>query len=275
MAVMLTKQDLYLYILITLLWIGFAIFILFMGKLYYSGPDQSYKVADVLWDIKSSYFSSVILALVISMYNRGYKYHERVKNQHYLYITTMWDFESIIDEAIGDGKGGCSAFYNDLCYNKAIEYISTKYKCGHIKLTMQMYVNLQRVLVHLNNLEKQVGEGNITFGGYYGVDAQDTFFHIKEATNLVNKCMLQQCIDMSDFRQLVYELKSIIDNIRTPWRRDWRIKRKILLTLDKYPENEISEHFYFNLYLNGCNLEYVEHQRGPFKVTPKKIEPVG
>ena len=29
MAVMLTKQDLYLYILITLLWIGFAIFILF------------------------------------------------------------------------------------------------------------------------------------------------------------------------------------------------------------------------------------------------------
>lgn len=273
--IMFTRQDLYLYLLITLFWSAFAVATFFLGGVYHANGEKTYTMYNVLWELKNSYFSSVVLSLVISVYNRSHKYHEKIRNQHFIYTLALDDFSALFDELIGDGSLHYIPFYCDKCYYKTVDFIRNKYKCGHIKLDMQTYVNLQRILERLNTLEEQVSTGNIIFGGFMSIDADMTLLHIKDAKYFANRCMLQKCIDIHDFLTLARDLSMTIDSIRTPWRRDMKTKIKILEVLDKNPENEISKDFYYNMLLNGCKLEYEEFETTPIKVKVKKLLPLG
>ena len=52
-------------------------------------------------------------------------------------------------------------------------------------------------------------------------------------------------------------------------------KMKILEVLNKYPENKMSERFYYNMFLNGCQLKFGEQKQDAIKVKPHKVVAVG
>lgn len=273
--IMFTRQDLYLYLLITLFWSAFAVATFFLGGIYYANAETPYTIYNVLWELKSSYFSSVVLSLVISVYNRCHKYHDKIKVQHFIYTSTMDDFETILEEAVGKHLVYYRPLYCDACYRPTINYIKEKYKCGYVQVSMEMYVGLQRISDRLDKLGDQVGLGNVIFAGFSCVDEEMTLFQIDDAKKLVKKCMLQKCIDMNDFVALSRRLFFITNDIRTPWRRDFKNKMKILEVLNKYPENKMSERFYYNMFLNGCQLKFGEQKQDAIKVKPHKVVAVG
>lgn len=209
-------------------------------------------------ELKNSYFSSVVLSLTISVYNRGHKYHEQLMNQRFLYLLSLWDFESLVDEVLAKKQFLSSAFFNDLCYQKSVKYINQKFKGGTIAIDARIYENLQCVFRRLEFVERQIGDGKIVFCGFNCISDQLTLLDIRDAINLVNKCLSERYIDIINFKNLMNKLMYIIDALRTPWRRDWKVNLKILETLDKYPENKICEHVYLYLFLHGNNLEYSE-----------------
>ena len=76
----LIPDNLKMYVLLTMCWILYGAVVYFCGKIY--KPTTSYRICDVIWELKNSYFTSVILAIFIGGYNKIENYKEKIVIQH-------------------------------------------------------------------------------------------------------------------------------------------------------------------------------------------------
>lgn len=72
----LIPDNLKMYVLLTMCWILYGAVVYFGGKIY--KPTTSYRICDVIWELKNSYFTSVILAIFIGGYNKIENYKEKI-----------------------------------------------------------------------------------------------------------------------------------------------------------------------------------------------------
>ena len=140
LRVVFSKQDVGLYLLITLFWLFFGIAIYFGGQYCVATDTEPYTIVNVVWDISEGWYSSVILAFAIGAFVRIGEYKKKIHAQHNTYVSTMDDFESIADEFIGKEiargiKPGRYADYMDYsigfttrgCFRKCSFCVNEKY----------------------------------------------------------------------------------------------------------------------------------------------------
>lgn len=96
----LIPDNLKMYVLLTMCWILYGAVVYFCGKIY--KPTTSYRICDVIWELKNSYFTSVILAIFIGGYNKIENYKEKIVIQHELYVETMSCFEQLFSPILGE-----------------------------------------------------------------------------------------------------------------------------------------------------------------------------
>ena len=98
LGILFCKQDILLYSVITLFWVFFGVGKYVVGQSYIATTDNPYTISHVLWELSEAWFSSVILSFIVGAYLRVGEYTRKIRNQHGVYVSTMEDFESIIEK---------------------------------------------------------------------------------------------------------------------------------------------------------------------------------
>lgn len=106
-------QNITLYIILTIFWGIFAVFTYYWGKRYYF--PEAYGIKNMLWELKNSFFTSVILAMLIAIYSQNTGYKKSLQIQHNLYVDTMRTFEQVYKQFIGAELYNYMPFYNQEC----------------------------------------------------------------------------------------------------------------------------------------------------------------
>lgn len=244
-------KNIVLYLILTLCWIFFGIATYQIG-IEYKEPD-TYTVKDVIWDLKNSYFTSVILALFIAGYSQSSGHRKRMEIQHEFYTNIMEKFELLFSPFIGDEVCYYMPFYNDLCLNSTLEYVE---QCNMEELAIQEdeFVGiLETILDQISKIEQEMRNNNII-----GMHKHDLEVDIEIVRHLL-KHMIREGASSEqvkdNVRDLAIKLYYIIADIRRPWRWDVENNNKILKILANYNENDIKNDFYYRMHLYGHILK--------------------
>jgi len=113
---LLRKEDIALYLIITFFWIVFGVLMYAIGQYQVASKTGMYSIGDVLWDLKEAYFTSVILAFVIGAHSRIVSFRKAIRAQHEIYVSAMRDFNRLFEPFVGREKQHYHAFYCDVSY---------------------------------------------------------------------------------------------------------------------------------------------------------------
>lgn len=225
---------------------------------------QVYPVIDILWDIKLSVFTSIILASITAFITQYSKNKFSYLEQHRIYLRIM---------------GNCSMLYKDLlnllCYDYSkdnvpfwpfyIEKMSNSvYRCFSKNYEIDSSrLEYKHVVVSIVELRRSLEE--LERSQYNGIMAN---CNRTEISALVVNCLdclftLERQLDSSeqnkhwDYRLscIADQLYQLIDYLRLPWRRDNKLK---LLSLEMiYKEDEkIAATFYNSAFLDVVDYEF-------------------
>lgn len=235
---LLIPHNLKMYILLTICWGIYGILIYFVGNIY----KDSYTIYDVIWDLKNSYFTSIILALFIGGYTQIENYKERMSVQHDFYTDALSCFNNLFFPILGDEISNYYIFYNDICLKKTLNYITNK-KMMHLSKT-ELDNIADDLFIQLNKIEDARKNNRII--GMHKERLRDYIDKAKKALKKYNPKM-----SIKDIDDISYFLYCIIADIRRPWRWDIDNNIKILSYLNENPENGIEQNFYYRMHLIG------------------------
>lgn len=241
------KEDVSLYLLIALCWAFFGATIYAAGQFHIATKDNPYTIGDVLWDIKGSCFTSIVLAFVIGAFTRIREYMRKIQAQHSIYVTAMTDFERVVEPYLGQDLHCFYPFYNEKCLEDTIAYMQSRFP-AQMSTNSMWKSNLALVINRLNRVEQEIIKNNIII---YSVQHEDVLEELDKARYLANQMLLHNYIQRDDVVELSSTLKYVIDRLREPWRVDLRRNIRILERLSRYSENEIEEDFYYKMFLTG------------------------
>ena len=152
-------QNIVMYILLTLCWVIFGIVTYYVG-VQIKEPD-SYTVIDVVWELKNSYFSSVILAIFIAGYSQNSEYKKKISVQHDFYVDSMRTFDCIFEPFVGNQIYYFMPFYNQMCLDNTLEYIKNC-KLDNTETLLENYREaLQEALGRLEKIDFERKNNNI------------------------------------------------------------------------------------------------------------------
>lgn len=246
LKLLLCKQDLILYLLITLFWIAFGMIIYLFGKYVMNAELQNYSVKNVLWDLAEPWFSSVILSFVIGAYNRISEHKRKINAQHYIYVSAMSDFQHLTDRFLGEERLHYHPLYSSKCLDDTIDYIKQNAEQSEFLLDKEMVVDLQIIIERLEKIEEEVGTGNIIFFHH-----QYILYSIEDAKRKIREILASRRISLEVIFELLREFLRILNGLRQPWRVDINRKIHILRRLNKNQNNEILDDFYYKMLLVG------------------------
>lgn len=241
-------QNLVMYILLTLCWIVFGVITYYVG-IQMKEPD-SYTVMDVVWELKNSYFSSVILAVFIAGYSQSSEYKKKISVQHDFYVDSMRTFDYIFEPFVGNKIYHFMPFYNQMCLEDTLEYVKDC-KLDNTEVTLENYKDaLQEAIGRLEKIDFERKNNNII-----GMHKQELGYSIDSCMTEIRKTLkevktLEQARD--SIPEVAYDLFYVIADIRRPWRWDIENDKKILTLLANYSENNIGNDFYYSMHLYGC-----------------------
>ncbi len=242
---LLSKDTLLMYSLITIFWIIFGIATYFYGQAVKSTEELAYTGWDVLWDLKNSYFTSVILAFVINSLNRTKEYKRTMQKQHYLYTDALADFNNIVSLFFVNKAHFYSPLYSEKTFNNTQNYILNE--CTITIDCDQQILFIDDILKRLDDIEQEYKKGNI-------IVSDDVFLlhEISCARKKTNKLVLDgNLAAKAEIVELSKKLFELLEILREPWRKDVKIKIDILSRLDKYEINQIKDDFYYSMLLYG------------------------
>lgn len=235
-----------LYLLLTGCWLLFSIVVYKLGLLYYTAGNR-HTFVDVIWELKSSYFTSVLLALFINFYNNISEYKKKIKKQHWIYIDTMESFEKIFLPYVEDELPRYMPFYTEKCLDDTLEYIKLQ-NCT-IKPDRILQNAIEDIKGHIDNVLDEIREDALV-----GINKEMLLFALSDVKRkLRNLNDTEICFE--DFRRVTRYMFGIIEEIRTPWRTDIKEDTEILKILERYPQNAIDSNFYFSMLLHGHQFE--------------------
>lgn len=243
-AKMLIPENIGLYLILTILWIFFGI----INYYFYIAYDYQKNILDVVVELKNNYFTTVIIAIVLNIYNSNFNYRKKLINQHEFYVDTMRIFENIFGSLIDDDKYYYLVFYNDLCLESTIKYIKTKTKEDIENfLSSEEYKNdIEELIEHINKIKK-----------YLKIDinlANNEAYYINNLENQLKKLKNYSC-NSDDYLKKIdiisYDMLRLIDILREPWRKDLKYDIKILKIIEKNDANSIKNDFYYSMLIYG------------------------
>lgn len=243
LKLLVSKEDLGQYFIITGLWIILGSAMLVLGRYLSADGETPYGIADVLWE----YFVSVIIVYAVGSVERIRSYRSKIKAQHNIYVTAMSDFEKLIESFVEDDQYHYHPLYCNKCLEDTIDYIAIRYpKRVGMNDSRRLYLMLIRD--RLDRVESEFMKNSIV-----QCRRNDSWLYdsIDEARMLVNKMLMREILSIEEVGKLSRELKHIVDCMREPWRVDVNRKIRILKLLDKESDNEIKEDFYYKMLLYG------------------------
>lgn len=236
-------HNLKMYALLTICWILYGILIYFWGQIYIKAP-KTYGIYDVIWDLKSSYFTSVILAIFIGGYNQITNYKEKIAVQHDFYTDTLFCFDKLFYPFLGEEIYQYCAFYNDLCLDNTLKHISKMQNANFSNEELDDII--EDILIQLEKIDDARKNNRII-----GMHKEKLKDYIDQARKTLNKCNKTESMTIEDIQNISFYLFHIIADIRRPWRWDIDNNVKILKYLNENEDNGIDNHFYYNMHLNG------------------------
>jgi len=244
---LLRKEDLALYLIITFFWIVFGILTYAIGQYQVASKTGMYSIGDVVWDLKEAYFTSVILAFVVGAHSRIIGYRKAIRAQHEIYVSAMRDFDRLFEPFVGSEKRHYFAFYCDLCLRQSIACVNKDFA---IKVTdndtwTSIFVCISD---RLGSVKEEFSKDNIVMNSS---NLEYVLYIMDETTKRINDLMLFDSLNKEEIIDISRKLMWIIDYLREPWRADIKVKTAILKRLDKYSENEIASRFYYKMLLFG------------------------
>lgn len=235
-------NNLAMYALLTICWLLYGTLILFCGKVY-KAPN-SYGICDAIWELKNSYFTSVVIAIFINAYNQITSYKEKIAAQHNFYSDALLCFDKLFYPFLGNTIFHYCPFYNNLCLDATLEHITN---CKKIYIDEDEFVDiLEDILIQLNKIDDLRKNNRII-----GMHKDELKDNIDYARKILNKVTTTKIITIEDTKNISQHLFHIIADMRRPWRWDIDDDLKILRYLNKNPSNEIENNFYYNMLLNG------------------------
>lgn len=244
-------ENIALYILLTLCWMVFGVISYFLG-VRYKNPD-SYTIIDVVWELKNSYFTSVILALLIAGYSQNLGHKRKLEIQHNFYVDTMREFENLFQPFVKNELCYYMPFYNSICLGDTLQFVEQCEEKDFKDAVVEFKMSLKSILSWLDEVDREMRDDNII-----GMHKQRLGADIQYAKILINHGLRE----IMNFKQVKDAMRSISDllfrivaDIRRPWRWDAENNEKILRLLAGYEENHIEDEFYFHMHLYGHKFE--------------------
>ena len=246
----------------------------YIGLVYLIGKHrgETQTVADILWNSKSSLFSSIVIAAATAFFTL----YSRDKNmyvlQHHLYKKMMGDFSQFYDLLLnisGLGRGPIKPPFDPFYYSKDIR--------SDIRNVFPESLDIERkdsgkeeLLQCIDNLRKMMSEiaDNVSKGL---IDCTYVTFIQK-----MDSC--QQCLERIEHallqtaeipfwgimaRDCVESMYDLLELIRRPWRRDLEYKIDILRTIYK-EDTSVACTFYLQSFLGVVDYD-------SYKKTPEQI----
>lgn len=203
---------------------------------------------DVVWELKNSYFTSVILALFIGGYNQIVGYKQKIKVQHNFYVEAMSSFERFFYPVLGNDIFLYHIFYNDKCLDDTIKYIEDADVL--LEYSKPDYIDIiQDIFLELDKIDDARKEDRII-----GMDRDNLRDYIENARKDLRKLNRDEQLDIEKIKIIAQHFFYIIAELRRPWRWDINNNLKIIKMINENPENEIENNFYYGMHLNGGKI---------------------
>lgn len=240
----LIPENIGLYLILTIFWVFFGI----INYYFYLACDYQKSVLDVVVELKNSYFTTVIIAIVMNVYNSNFNYKKKLINQHEFYVNTMHIFENIFDGLIVNDKCHYLVFYNDLCLTDTINYIKRK--------TKEDIENWLSSIEYKNNIEELI-EYIPKIRDYLKIDinlTNEEAYYINNLENELKELKKYSCTADNYLKKIdiiTYDMIRLIDILREPWRKDLKYDLKILQIIKKNNADIIKNDFYYSMLIYG------------------------
>lgn len=254
LRVVFCKQDIGLYMLITLLWGIFSIAIYFWGQYNVATENESYTIQNVVWDLSEGWFSSVILSFVMGAFVRIGEYRRKILAQHHTYVSTMDTFEGLTDIYLGQEAKLFHPLYCDKCLNDTVSYIKQNSKKIISPRDNDIVLILGMVSERLDNLVEGVKSND-----FISISVPLTVAEVDKVRWQFNQCILGDHINPDQMGELLISLHQILNGIRQPWRADIQYKIDTLQRLNKKETNKIKDDFYYKMLLYGHKFPQKEN----------------
>lgn len=244
-------------------WAIYAVFAYYWG----AQRDETYSLVDILWDMKSSFFSSVILASLTAFITQYGKNKYSYLEQHRIYINIM---------------GDCSQLYTDLlnllCDDSSKDYIpfwpfytvelrDTVHKqFARTRGVDKSSAEYRHVVASISELRRSLEE--LERSQYNGVLAECSRVKASDliANSLNGLSRLERQLDsdvaysywnnlLSSLSDSFYEL---IELLRLPWRRDLKLKLASLNLIYR-EDKRIAATFYNAAFLDVIDYAFYEN----------------
>lgn len=248
---MLIPKNIVLYFVLTLCWVFWGIISYYLGKKYIH--PECYALQDVLWELKNSYFTSVVLALMIAGYTQNLEYKKKIVDQHDFYVDVLHKFNCLFRQFIADEMFNYFAFYNELCLENTLDYIE-KYTIEEGDFsTDEFKCDLKDILEQLEKIEQEEKSKN-----FIGSHEPDLIIDIDYTKDIIKRVLMQEVdfeLALNSIPSIASNLLDIVSAIRRPWRWDVENDIKILRILASYEQNNIKNDFYYGMHLYGHEFD--------------------
>lgn len=246
-------DNIWMYAIITIGWIVFGIVIFYFGSWYKNPtlcPEDKYSMIDVIWEIKSSFFTSVILAIVINAYNKAEKYKSCIQKQHNFYVDVMESFELLFKPLLGDEINRFYIFYNDNCLIDTMDYIDNNVN-GFVEGydEMEFVDSIEVSLEYIQKIKEKVRNKEII--GAHETILENSLESLKTELKIMKRS--SYCFEKTKDKLVKISgiILLVVADLRRPWRWDIGNKERALAILNKYDANKIEDDFYYSMTLFG------------------------
>jgi hypothetical protein len=240
------KQDMALYMGIVVLWLLFA-------KLVNTveAKDVSATYGNTLWEMKSSIFSSVVIAFAVETFNRIRVYGQKLRKQHVIYVELLNDLGCLIG-TVADSPfwNFFHAFYNAKCFALTKNYLKERIADGEVLFGNEFLIVMDSIDEGLVRIRQEAEEDNLLLQ-----DVVSFKLVIDEARKANDRMMLES--DVEEFYRWLELLYEIVDTLRMPWRKDEKIDAKIIDILRRSNRNLIEQDFYKRMFLPDFGFDMI------------------
>lgn len=227
----LIKKNLFLFLLLTILW---ALIVRLLNML-------GYDIINCSLDIILAYITSVIITIFISIYNQAEKYHTTLHRQYQICINATYTFDELFDPFLRNINNHYMPFYNRHCLDEALN----KSRNSIIHVNEKFLVSLENALETIRTIKSEKQNDYIFDNNILDVHINDSEKELRILILQVKNNRFQ----WTQFEKTCFELESLIDSLRSPWRKDLKTDQKILSILTKNNAKLLLEDFYLRMWL--------------------------
>ena len=238
--IMCPNTDIIICIILIVLWMIFGLFSNYVSFVH-DGKIETY--LRTMWDLRISVFSSIIISFAIGAIYRLRDYRKLLRRQHYLYVDSMTDFEELFRAIYMDDVWfKFHELYNDRCLEISMDYIESDISRINIQ-DNGFIMAIDIIQERLEKIDYQLKNNMLIVR-----DDEMMALEISNAKKNISQIIIEEKTDI--IIALIYELFSIIEELRFLWRRDTRLDMQLLQMTDN-PEND----FYKRMWLPNFDIE--------------------